>query len=84
MVKQFKLEQNKHYVIGQKCIDITNFYTIPIPSKSVGLLKYSNVSPHNDQFLVSEITHKLFRVPCEHFFVLIPLLHGAFNSFDLS
>lgn len=84
MVVDFEIEDNKRYAVGYKCIDITDFFTIPMRSSLLKIFKYSNTSQIKEKFLITDITHKLFRMPCEGFFVIIPLVHGAFHSFNYS
>lgn len=51
-------------------------YDDPLPSmENLGILLASELSATEEEFLVTSVIHKFFRLPFEDKFVLIPLLH---------
>lgn len=64
------------YVRGYRYLECIDFYDYPFPSmENMGIFLASNLNSAEEDFLVSSIMHKFFRLPFEGKFVLIPLLH---------
>lgn len=76
-------EKNSENFLGvQRCINLKNFYTTPIASSTIGEITYDGLSSTIEHYKSSEIIYKYCRVPHHNVFVLIPILHTAFRSFN--
>lgn len=65
-------------VRGKRFLVCKDFYDDPLPSmENMGIILASKLNESVEEFRVTEITHKFFRIPFEKDFVLIPLLHLA-------
>lgn len=63
-------------VRGNRFLVCQDFYDDPLPSmENMGIILASQLSETVEEFPVSEITYKFFRIPFQNDFVLIPLLH---------
>lgn len=63
-------------VRGYRYLKCNDFYVDPVRSmENMGIILASNLSETEEEFPVTSITHKFFRLPFEDEYVLIPLLH---------
>lgn len=61
---------------GHRFLICRDFYDDPLPSmENMGIILASKLNETVEEFPVSEITHKFFRIPFEDDFVLVPILH---------
>lgn len=66
----------------RRCLNRQNFYTSPIASSELGEITYDRLNPDIEHFKSSDFQYKYCRIPYKQIFVLIPILHTAFQRFD--
>lgn len=81
VVSIYEKESDKYFA-ARRCLNIKNFYTSPMDSSDIGEVTYDALDSEIDHFKSSDVVHKYCRVPYKNLFVLIPILHTAFRSFQ--
>lgn len=81
VVTIYEVESTKYFA-ASRCLNIKNFYTSPMDSSDIGEVTYDTLDHSIEHFKSTDVVHKYCRVPYENLFVLIPILHTAFRSFQ--
>lgn len=82
-VVDIKNEDGVTFLYGHKCMDLNNFYEMPIVSSELGIITYKTLSNDVEKFNRDHCIYKYFNIPLEDSvtFVLVPILHQCFNRF---
>ncbi|CAH1170530.1 unnamed protein product [Phaedon cochleariae] len=74
IIKNVLSHDNKVFIIGQKFLQIENFYTSPCESSDLGIFLVSNLAPLQ-YFPIELKTCKLVKLDYKNKYVVFPLLH---------
>lgn len=77
----YEQDGEKHYAV-HRCLSRSNFYTSPIESSELGEIKYDGLSSGIEHYKSTTFLYKYCRIKFEESFVLIPILHTAFQKFS--
>jgi len=73
----YQFESKKPLAIGNKYLNVTNFYNKPDRSSLIGVHFVSNLCAEYDYWNIDNISTKLVRLPFGHGFVVFPLLYSS-------
>lgn len=81
VVSIYEIESVKYFA-ASRCLNIKNFYSSPMDSSDIGEVTYDTLDSKIEHFKSSDVVHKYCRIPYKDLFVLIPILHTAFRTFQ--
>lgn len=70
------------FFTARRCLNLKNLYTSPMNSSDIGEVTYESFDTRIEHFETSDVVYKYCRIPYQNVFVLIPILHSSFRTFN--